>query len=282
MEKSYFKDKILFIAEIGKNFIDEESLDSRSAFLRAKQLITSAKDSGANVVKFQTHVFEDEYKKRGRVRYDWIKSNEIITPFEGFWKPLKGYCDKLGILFMTTPMSKMAAEKVNDLVEVWKIGSGDIVDFELLEYVKSTDKPVIISTGMSTEEQISTAVKFLEERDLAIMHCVSIYPCPLNKLNLNTISYFKTKYDLPVGFSDHSLSTKIALNALEQGATIIEKHFTDNRKAYGPDHKCSLYPDEFAEMVKNTEDYIINTYGYGTYGVVLNDEEKEHWRDFRI
>src|SRR3990167_10862903 len=134
------------ICEIGKGFIDEENCTPLHALVMARVLITKAKLAGATTCKFQVHVFEDEQNKRSPKRYDWIKFNELLTPVE-FWVELKEHCANEGVNFLVTPMSKMAAEKINDLVERWKIGSADLVDLEFLRYIAETQKPVILSTG---------------------------------------------------------------------------------------------------------------------------------------
>jgi len=170
-------------------------------------------------------------------------------------------------------MSKQAAIKVGNFVSKWKVGSADIVDFELLEYLKSTGKPIIISTGMSTKEQIERAVYFLGNQIQIIMYCISIYPTPIYKINLTNLVKLSGRYKIPVGFSDHSLSVEVPALAVRMGAVAIEKHFTLDRNNWGPDHKVSLLPEEFKQMVNlcklaETEDESF-------------EEEKEHWRNFR-
>jgi len=185
-------------------------------------------------------------------RYNWIKRNQQATPLE-FWRELKDYSEQLDILFFSTPMSRGAAEILSKIdVPVWKIGSGDILDFVMLDYVAQTGKPVIISTGMSSLEEIDKAVNFLRERTdkIIIMHCVSKYPCPPEELNLKTIRFLEQRYNLPVGFSSHSINDKDAVAAaIDLGAKVIEKHFSLSRDLWGPDHKVSLTPDEFKSMV---------------------------------
>lgn len=265
---------INLVAEVGKNFIDTEEEQSVEINLeKAKQLALKAKESGANIVKWQCHVFKDERWKRSPERFDWIKRNEKATPYIDFWQPLKEYHDELGVEFLCTPMSKMAAEKINPLVKRWKIGSADIVDFDLLKYVKETQKPIIISTGMSTKEQINKAVEFLGDSLQAIDYCISIYPCPIHKINLNKIKEFEREYFKPIGFSDHSLSVEAPTLAVKCGAVLVEKHFTLDRNAFGPDHKASLLPDEFKQMVDSIR--LAEREGDSF------EEEKLYWNNFR-
>jgi N,N'-diacetyllegionaminate synthase len=261
-----------YIADIGKNFINKEGIGI-SYKENAFELIKKAKESGATIAKFQTHVFEDEQKKRDKSRYEWIKYNENITPLI-FWEEIKKECDRQGIEFMTTPMSKLAAEKVNHLVKRWKVSSADIVDYDLLEYLKSTKKPTIISTGMSNSEQVNKAITFLGDQIEFINYCVSLYPCPIYKIDLEQLVFFKTMYGDMIGFSDHSLSIEVPVLATRMGVKAIEKHFTLDRNAYGPDHKVSLLPEEFKQMVD-------------LCNLALNEgesfqEEKKYWDKFRI
>lgn len=254
--------KVFIVAEIGKNFIQTPDQKPVEEYLEnAKKLVDAAQEAGASAVKFQTHEVEDEQLNievtaphfKGSDRYNWVKRNYEATPLETFWKPLKAYCDKKGVLFMSTPMSRGAAQKLQELgVEVWKIGSGDILDFVMLDYISSTKKPIIISSGMSSLEETDFAVEYLKKKgtDFAVLHCVSEYPCPLEDLNLATIPVLRKRYHLPIGFSDHSLSIDPAVGAVALGAKIVERHFTFDRNLWGPDHKVGLTPSEFKELVQ--------------------------------
>ncbi len=254
--------KVFIVAEIGKNFIQSPDQRPVEEYLEnAKKLVDAAQEAGASAVKFQTHEIEDEQLNidvtaphfKGADRYNWVKRNHDATPLETFWKPLKAYCDKKGILFMSTPMSRGAAQKLQQLgVEIWKVGSGDILDFVMLDYIISTKKPIIISSGMSSLEETDSAVEYLKKKgaDFALLHCVSEYPCPLEDLNLATIPVLQKRYAIPVGFSDHSLSIDPAVGAVALGARIVERHFTFDRNGWGPDHKVGLMPAEFKKLVQ--------------------------------
>lgn len=254
------RNDIFIIAEIGKNFIQSEEEKSIDEYLiNAKKLIQAAKNSGADAVKFQTHNVEDEQLNidivsphfRGSDRYDWVLRNDKSTPYDEFWKELKKYCDEIGIIFFSTPMSRGAAQKINDLVDIWKIGSGDVLDFVMLDYLSSTGKSIMMSTGMSTIEEIDKSVNFLKKRTdkIALLHCVSKYPCPKEELNLGTIKFLKDRYNITIGFSDHSIGYDSVISAVNLGAQIIEKHFSFDRNLWGSDHKVSMTPDEFKIMV---------------------------------
>jgi len=281
------------IAEIGKNFIqssDERSVDEYIE--NAKVLIRLAKDSGADAVKFQTHNVEDEQVNlsivsphfSGGDRYSWVKRNTEATPIN-FWQEIKKYSDKIDIIFFSTPMSRGAAKILNDIgMPLWKIGSGDILDFVTLDYLCSTGKPIIISSGMSTLEEIDLMIDFLKKRNVSIvlMHCVSKYPCPIEELNLNTIKFFEKRYAVPVGFSDHSLGYESAVAAAGIGAVVIEKHFSISRDIFGSDHKVSMLPDEFATMVSNIRNKSkIETNNLGSETKFLQDGEDKFRPIFR-
>jgi len=239
------------IAEIGKNFVTtEEPETERVLLVKAVGLIVAANNAGADVVKFQAHNYEDEVLP-GSERYEWTKRN---TYSENFWWKIITFCQTLGIEFLCTPMSRGAAEMLDSLgVDRWKIGSGDVTDFVLLDSVRDSGKPVILSSGMSSLEELTSAYRYLAEKvkDVTLLHCVSIYPCPVEKLNLNTIPFLiKTFPEAKIGFSDHSTDIHTGSIAVRLGAEVIEKHFTLDMKAWGPDHKASLEPKEFAKFTK--------------------------------
>ena len=256
------KDRVFVIAEIGKNFIDkEEDLDISEYLENAKNLIDAAVASGADAVKFQTHEVEDEQLKievtsphfKGADRFSWVSRNTKATPIR-FWEEIKKYCEKKGIIFFSTPMSRKAAEKIIPLnLPLWKVGSGDVEDYVLLDTLIETKKPIIISTGMVSLDELDKIVKFLESHNvpIVILYCVSKYPCPPKDFNLGTIEYLKEKYPtITIGFSDHSVDGyKVDLAAIKLGARVIEKHFSFSRDFWGADHKSSITPFEMKEMV---------------------------------
>ena len=247
--------KTTIIAEVGKNFIITEQDEPIEILLdRAKLLAIKAKECGASIVKYQTHVWADESKLRAGSRKEWTLRNERLTPFNEFWKPLKEYCDEIGIEFLSTGMSLLAAKKVEPLIQRWKIGSGNLHDLELLEYVARSDKPIILSSGMSLLKELDHAVSLIRQfnTNLTILQCTSEYPCPEDKVNLNVMKEYEWRYQTKdIGFSDHTLSLTIPAIAVAMEAKVIEKHFTLDRNAFGPDHKASLLPEEFKEMVEN-------------------------------
>lgn len=291
---------VFIIAEAGKNFIQTQEEKSVSEYLtNAKQLVDEAAKSGAHAIKFQTHNVEDEVLKidftsphftaKGSDRYSWVMRNTNATPVEEFWKPLKNYCDQKGIIFFSTAMSRGAAKILNEVgVNLWKIGSGDILDFVMLDFMRCSGKPIIISSGMSTLEEVEKSIKFLKEKNerVALLHCVSKYPCPPEELHLGTIEFFKHYFVLPIGFSDHSIGSDSVSAAVAMGATVIEKHFSLSRDLYGADHKVSMTPEEFSAMVLGIEkvrtdtafqDEVLNSEvvkkNSGTKEKILQDDE---------
>lgn len=252
---------VFIIAELGKNFIQTEDEKSVEEYLaNAKKLVDEAVAAGADAVKFQTHNVEDEQLNLKVVaphfsgeRHAWVTRNTKATPVKEFWRPLKEYCDKKGIVFFSTPMSRGAAQFLDQVgVDIWKIASGDIMDFPMLDYMRRSGKPIIISSGQSTLEEVEGAVGYLLEKNkrVALLHCVSKYPCPPEDLRLGTINFFKKKFALPIGFSDHSVGDPTPdLVAVAAGAKIVEKHFSLSRDLWGSDHKVSMTPAELKEMV---------------------------------
>ncbi len=251
------------VAEIGKNFIRTEDERPVSEYLaNAKALVKAAKEAGADAVKFQTHTVEDEVLNldfdsphfQGKGRYQWVTRNTNATPLEEFWQPLKAYCEERGIIFFSTPMSRGAAMKLNLIgVPVWKVASSDILDYPMLEFMASTGKPIMLPTGMSTIDDVDASLGFLARkgaRRVVLMHAISRYPYPPEDSHLRTIVFFRKRYpDVAIGFSQNSPWIEPAVVAAALGASVVEQHFTFDRDFWGPDHKVSMTPDEFARMV---------------------------------
>ena len=278
----------LVIAELGKAYIQTQEEQPWSAYLdNAKKLIAAAREAGADVVKFQTHVVDDEQldvpitaPHFSLDRHAWVQRLTESSPIV-FWREIKRYCDELDIAFFSTPMSRKAAQLL-DTVEVplWKVASSDCLDFVLLDYLAATGKPIILSSGMSTVDELDQSVAFLKKRTdrIALLHCVSKYPCPPEELYLDTIDFFAKRYRIPVGFSDHSLGYQAAVAAVGKGARIIEKHFTLDRSLWGSDHKVSMLPEEFAAMVQHISSRThISPESFGK-GIKELDEEESMFR----
>jgi len=262
LSSDYFKrnGEVYVIAEIGKNFIQSEDECSLEEYVsNSKELIDAAKESGVDAVKFQTHVVEDEQLNlhiksphfTDSDRYSWVLRNTNATPLS-FWEQIYKHCQKRNITFFTTPMSRNAARKVNAFVPFWKIGSGDVRDYILLNEIIRTKKPVILSTGMVSFSELEEVISYIigNGTDLVVLYCVSHYPCPKEAFNLSTIEVLKDKYpNISVGFSDHSIGSEAALAAVKIGAKVIEKHFSLDKSFWGSDHKVSMEPKEMKAMV---------------------------------
>jgi N-acetylneuraminate synthase len=228
----------------------------------AKKLINTAVNAGADAVKFQTYRAETVYVPNagpsGYLSKSGIKKDitEIFTklsmPYE-MLDELEKYCMKKNIVFMSTPFSVSDAKEVDKHVKIHKVASYEINHVRLLEFLAKTRKPIIVSTGASNYEEIDFAIKTLRKngaKNIILMQCTSKYPAILESLNLRAIPEMKKRYKIPIGLSDHSIDPIIApLMAIGLGATIIEKHFTINKKAKGPDHKFALEPDELSAMI---------------------------------
>lgn len=251
----------LIIAEAGSNWkagIYEEDLE------RAKKLITTAAKSGANAIKFQTFRSETVYASNaGSSQYlsnQGINENinEIFDHLEMPYEMipiLNDYCKKENIMFMSTPFSVEDAKQIDPYVQIHKVASYEINHVRLLEFLASTKKPMLISTGASTYEEIDFAVNLVKNNgnnSITLMQCTSKYPCPMEAMNLSVIPQMKLRYSLPIGLSDHSTDPIIApIMAIGFGATVIEKHFTLDRNLPGPDHSFSIIPDELELLVKS-------------------------------
>lgn len=260
--------KPFIVAEIGNNH--------EGSVKNAMKLIKAAKSSGAHAVKFQ--VF-DPYKYSSPKDKQRIKIlNKFVLKRKDIIK-LKKNCDKIGIHFFATPFDIKSAEFLNKIQDFFKISSGDNNYFDLLKKIRSFKKPVMISTGLINDKNISKIIKFFKKinfynnkKNLCIMHCVSAYPASKTKINLNSIPYLKEKFsNLTIGYSDHTLGYKVASLSYVIGAEIIEKHFTlSNNFSSFRDHKISLNPKEFKKFVKEIK-YLEKI--LGTFDKDINVEE---------
>ena len=246
-------DKVFIIAEAGVNH--NGSLEI------AKQLVDKALWAGADCIKFQTFKAENlvnktakkaEYqvnntKSRGN-QLDMLKKLELSF---GDFIELKKYCGKKGIMFLSTPFDMESIEFLEPLIEMFKIPSGEITNLPYLRKINSYKKEVILSTGMADLDEIQAALNALKDCRVTLLHCTTEYPCPYSAVNMKAMLTMKNKFNLPVGYSDHTQGIEIPVMAVSMGAKIIEKHFTLDKNMEGPDHKASLEPDELKAMVKS-------------------------------
>ena len=241
----------LIIAEIGINHMGNEAL--------CKEMILSALDSGADCVKLQT-VNEEESYLPNTESYKIFKDTHLhqasLIRLSNFAK------DNNGFLF-STPADFSSLDLLNSIdVCAYKISSGLLTNSPLLDKMATYNKPIILSTGMANEIEISNAINLLRKKNvenIALLHCVSLYPAPFSTLNLNFINKLSKKHHLITGYSDHSKGNLACLSAVSIGAKIIEKHFTIDRSINGADNKTSMEPKEFRDMcikIRNIEDML--------------------------
>lgn len=253
-------DKCMIIAEAGVNHNGDLNT--------ALKLCDAAKEAGADVVKFQTWktesiitrtVAQAEYQQENtgiqESQFDMLKRLELS--YDDFRK-IKEHCDSIGIMFASTADE---AESLDFLISIGipfiKIGSGEIGNVSYLRYMGSKKIPVILSTGMSSLADIDISVQALREggtKDITLLHCTTSYPCTFENVNLNAMNTIRDAFKLPVGYSDHTLGSTVAIAAVAMGARVVEKHFTLDKNMEGPDHKASSTPDEFKEYVKSIRD----------------------------
>lgn len=252
--------KCLIIAEAGVNHNGNVNI--------AFQLCDAAKKAGADVVKFQTwkteaiitrNVEQAEYQQENtgvqESQFDMLKKLELTQ--EEF-RRVKEYCDSIGIIFASTADE---AESLDFLISLGitfiKIGSGEIGNVSYLRYIGSKKMPVILSTGMSSLADIDISVQALRDggaTDITLLHCTTSYPCSYENVNLNAMHTIRDAFKLPVGYSDHTIGSTVAVAAVAMGATVIEKHFTLDKNMEGPDHIASSDPQEFEAFVKAIRD----------------------------
>jgi sialic acid synthase SpsE len=247
--------------KIGENclplVIVEIGINHNGDFKKAKQMISDAHKNGAECIKFQCHIIEDE-----------MIPNEIIplNANESIWEimkkcafsksqeiDLKKYTEHLGMIYLSTPFSRAAANRLEDMdLCAYKIGSGECNNFPLISHIASFGKPMILSTGMNSMETISKSVKILQKSniDYALMHVTSMYPTPYDQVRLNVINELKIKFpDTVIGLSDHSFGNYTCFAATAIGASILEKHFTSDKTWPGPDIPISIDPKELKDLI---------------------------------
>ena len=241
------------IADIGINH--------EGSFKKAVKMIKDAKKSGAECVKFQCHIIEDEMIENNVIPANakesiWnIMKRCALTEQEDI--KLKKYVEKLGMIYLSTPFSRAAANRLTKMgVNAYKIGSGECNNYPLVEHIASFGKPIILSTGMNNLKSIAISVDILEKAgvDYALLHCTSMYPTPYDRVRLQALTELKTYFPNTVlGLSDHSIGNYTCLAAIPFGASILEKHFTSNRNWPGPDIPISMDPPELEDLIKGSK-----------------------------
>lgn len=260
-EKILQRERCLIIAEAGVNHNGRLDI--------ALKLCDSAKEAGADVVKFQTwktekiitkEVNQADYQTKNtgksESQFDMLKRLELS--YEDM-KRVKEHCDEIGIIFASTADEEESLDFLIDECHIpfIKIGSGDMMNIKYLRYMGSKHLPVILSTGMSTLSDVDISINALREggaEDITLLHCTTNYPCPYEEVNLRAMLTLHEAFHLPVGYSDHTNGTEISVAAVALGARVIEKHFTLDKNMDGPDHMASTEPSEFRKMVDEIRD----------------------------
>ena len=228
--------------------IAEAGVNHNGSLKIAKQLIDVASESGANAVKFQTFKAATLVSKA-----EMIKKLELNSDAH---KELISYCNKKNIMFLSSPFDIDSIKLLDSLgIEIFKIPSGEITNLPYLREIGGLKKRVILSTGMSNIDEISDALNVLEEtgtkkKNITVLHANTMYPTPMEDVNLNAMLTIGKTFDIDYGYSDHTLGIEVDIAAVAMGAKCIEKHFTLDKTMAGPDHRASLEPNELKAMVQ--------------------------------
>ena len=247
--------------------IAEAGVNHNGSISTAKKLVEEASNAGANFIKFQTFKTEELLTKnapkasyqvkntlKNESQYEMIKRLEL--DYEDH-KELIKHCKKNNIEFLSTAFDLDSIDMLNQFnIPFFKIPSGEITNFPYLKHIGKIRKPVVMSTGMASLDEIQDALNVLissglTKKDITILHCNSEYPTDYMDVNLNAMLTIKEKFDVKVGYSDHTLGIQIPIAAVALGASVIEKHFTLNREMPGPDQSASLEPRDLKVMVEN-------------------------------
>lgn len=251
----------LIIADIGANF--DRSLD------KAKELALAVKEAGGDVVKIQSFLAPKIVSGKGfalmhlkGVHGSWGQPVDEVfkeAEFPREWhEEFFGYCREMGIIGSSAPYDFEAVDLMEELgVDFYKIGSGDITWLEMLEYIARKNKPIILATGASTLAEVDEAIRVIEStgnRDVALLQCITNYPSKIESANLNVMKTYQQAYGIITGYSDHTPGDTVVLGSIALGGKVIEKHFTLDKTAKGPDHPHSMDPKEFTLMVKRVRE----------------------------
>ncbi len=228
--------------------IAEAGLNHNGMPEMAAQLIEVAADCGVDAVKFQTYLTHELFAP-DHPEYDKFERMQLSRDV---YNDLRRIADQRGVMLLSTPFDEISADLLFELgVPAFKIGSGELTHLDFLRFVASKQRPMVLSTGMSTPTQVDAAVAVLHEAnaEFALLHCVSSYPCPPESARVSAVSALREKFHVPIGYSDHTTGVEAALAAVALGACIVEKHFTLSKNLPGWDHFFSSDPDELKRLV---------------------------------
>ena len=240
--------------------IAEACINHQGQYTIAERMVYMAHALGADAIKFQVHVLENEMLREApqsanfdEPLYETLDKTNLSVEEH---RRLKTLCESLGILYLCTPFSRKGADILEELdVAAFKVGSGELTNLPLQEHIARKGRPMIISTGMCTVDEIAETADLVRSIGTPFMltHCVSAYPCPYHIVNLKMIPKYMERFQVPVGLSDHSRGIYTSLGAVALGACLVEKHFTLDKLQKGPDHASSLEPFDLGELVKGAE-----------------------------
>ena len=240
--------------------IAEAAVNHQGDFETAKRMVYIAHAMGAHIIKFQIHVLDNEMLRETPQSANFAEPLYVTLDKTNLsleqHRELKHLCESLGILYLCTPFSREGADMLEGLgVAAYKTGSGELTNLPLIEHIGRKGKPMIVSTGMCTVDEVGETVALLKKlrTPFALTHCVSAYPTPYDRVNLGMIGRYRELFRVPVGLSDHSRGIYTGIGAVALGACVIEKHFTLDRQQPGPDHPVSIEPDELGELVRGVD-----------------------------
>lgn len=240
--------------------IAEAAINHEGDMKIAEKMVYLAHALGADAIKFQIHVLDNEMLREtpksanfSESLYDALKRTNLSLDEH---KRLKKLCEDIGIQYLCTPFSRDGANLLEEIgIDAYKTGSGELTNLPLIEHIAKKGKPMIISTGMCTVDEVRETVELVKSIGTPFMltHCISGYPTPYNRANIKLVQKYQELFNVPVGISDHSEGIYTVLGATALGACLIEKHFTLNKLQKGPDHPVSIEPQELLELVKGAK-----------------------------
>lgn len=248
--------------------------------------IDAVAKTGVQAIKFQMHIAEAEssihepfrikFSKEDATRFDYWKRMEFTLEQ---WKEIKSHCDEVGLDFICSPFSNLAVDWLEEVgIKTYKVGSGEVNNFLLLEKICQTGKPIIISSGMSSFDELDQTVEFLRSKKaiFSILQCTTAYPTKPEQYGLNVISELKKRYDVPIGFSDHSAKVATGIAAVTLGAEILEFHVVFHRQLFGPDAVASLTIEETKQLVDDVAAI------YLAQNHVISKDTNEQFKELKV